>query len=74
MLVKVPRRIRSVVIFPNQRSTRFNHDDEVGMKWKPSKMRSDVWADKLESFYYAFGEPWSAKNRRVQPLDRAKLR
>lgn len=29
---------------------------------------------KLESFYYAFGEPRSAKNRRVQPLDRAKLR
>ena len=33
-LVKTPRRIRSVVIFPNQRSTRFSHDEDVGMKWR----------------------------------------
>jgi hypothetical protein len=26
--VKTPRRIRSVVIFPNQRSTRFSHDED----------------------------------------------
>src|SRR3981189_1195662 len=33
-LVNTPRRIRSVVIFPNQRSTRFSHDEDVGMKWR----------------------------------------
>ncbi|PZR88778.1 MAG: hypothetical protein DLM68_06925 [Hyphomicrobiales bacterium] len=32
-LVKPPRRIRSMAIFPNQRRTRFNHDEDVGMKW-----------------------------------------
>jgi hypothetical protein len=31
-LLKAPRRIRWVVIFPNQRSTRLSHEDEVGMK------------------------------------------
>jgi len=33
-LANTPRRMRAVVIFPNQRSTRFSHDDEVGIKWK----------------------------------------
>jgi hypothetical protein len=33
-LLKTPRRIRSAVIFPNQRSTRWSHEDEVGIKWR----------------------------------------
>jgi hypothetical protein len=35
-LLKTPRRMRSAVIFPNQRSTRLSHEDEVGIKWSES--------------------------------------
>ena len=32
--VKVPRRRRLSVSSPNHRSTRFSHDEEVGVKWR----------------------------------------
>src|ERR1700747_3188787 len=43
-LLKTPRRIRSAVIFPNQRSTRLSHEDEVEVKaGVPDKPSLDPW-------------------------------
>ena len=47
-LLKTPRRMRSAVILPNQRSTRLSHEDEVGIKLEvkagmPDKPSLDPW-------------------------------
>ena len=36
-LGKVPRRIRFWVIWLSQRSTKFNHEDDVGTKWNTNR-------------------------------------
>src|SRR5918994_2699060 len=57
--LNVPRRMHLLVISANQRSTRFNHDDEVGVKWRCQRLRgglssqrctgSALWADRLSN-------------------------
>ena len=37
-LRKTPRLMRSLVIFPKNRSTRFSQDEEVGMKYPDSRV------------------------------------